>query len=75
LAAVTVVDWMLRTRAWWTLFVTLALTLLQGFSGSSAPRILWPRLEEIAIRAIIGVASTWLVLPVRSTAALRLSAR
>ena len=60
--------------AWWALFVTLALALLQGFAGSSAPRILWPRLEEIVIRAIIGVASTWLVLPVRSTAALRLSA-
>jgi hypothetical protein len=29
------------------------------------------RLEEIAIGAIIGVASAWLVLPVRSTAVLR----
>jgi Predicted membrane protein len=57
--------------AWWALFVTLALALLEGFTGSAAPRILWPRLEEIVIGAVIGVASAWLVLPVRSTAVLR----
>jgi uncharacterized membrane protein YccC len=57
--------------AWWALFVTLALALLQGFAGSSAPLVLWPRLEEIVIGAIIGVVSAWCVLPVRSTAVLR----
>jgi hypothetical protein len=57
--------------AWWALFVTIALALLQGFAGSSAPHILWPRLEEIVIGAIIGVVSAWFVLPVRSTAVLR----
>ena len=56
---------------WWALFVTLAIALLQGFAASSAQQILWPRLEEIVIGAIIGVASTWYVLPVRSTAVLR----
>ncbi|HEY6894387.1 MAG TPA: FUSC family protein, partial [Rhodanobacteraceae bacterium] len=56
--------------AWWALFVTLALALLQGFKGA-AQTILWPRLEEIAIGAIIGVATAWFVLPVRSTAVLR----
>ena len=57
--------------AWWALFVTLALALLQGFNGSSAQNILWPRLEEIVIGAVIGVTSAWLVYPVRSTAVLR----
>ncbi len=57
--------------AWWALFVTLALALLQGFGGSTAPHILWPRLEEIVIGAVIGVASAWFVFPVRSTAVLR----
>ena len=57
--------------AWWALFVTLALALLQGFNGSTTQDILWPRLEEIIIGAIIGVASAWLVYPVRSTAVLR----
>jgi len=57
--------------AWWALFVTLALALLQGFGGTPAQPILWPRLEEIVIGAIIGVAAAWFVLPVRSTAVLR----
>lgn len=57
--------------AWWALFVTLALALLQGYTGTSAPLVLWPRLEEIVIGAIIGVASAWFVLPVRSTDVLR----
>jgi uncharacterized membrane protein YccC len=57
--------------AWWALFVTLALALLQGFTGAGAQAILWPRLEEIVIGAAIGIASAWFVLPVRSTAVLR----
>jgi uncharacterized membrane protein YccC len=57
--------------AWWALFVTLALALLQGFASSPVPTLLWPRLEEIVIGAFIGVATAWFVLPVRSTAALR----
>jgi Fusaric acid resistance protein-like len=57
--------------AWWALFVTVALALLQGFESLSASRILWPRLEEIMIGAVIGVISAWFVLPVRSSAALR----
>jgi Fusaric acid resistance protein-like len=56
---------------WWALFVTLALALLQGFAGSSVPDILWPRLEEIMLGALVGVASAWFVLPVRSTSAVR----
>ncbi|MEO7324500.1 MAG: FUSC family protein [Dokdonella sp.] len=57
--------------AWWALFVTLALALLQGFTGSSPQYLLWLRLEEIVIGAIIGVTAAWLVLPVRSTAVLQ----
>lgn len=57
--------------AWWALFVTIALALLQGFEGISVHNILWTRLEEIVIGAIIGVASAWFVLPVRSTGVLR----
>jgi Predicted membrane protein len=58
--------------AWWALFVTLALALLQGFEGGGARQILSLRLEEIAIGAVIGVAAAWLVWPVRSTGVLRL---
>jgi hypothetical protein len=72
LAAVFVGVWLRPLGyAWWALFVTLALALLQGFEGTSAQLMLWPRLEEIVIGAIIGVAAAWLVLPVRSTDVLR----
>jgi uncharacterized membrane protein YccC len=47
------------------------LALLQGFAGSSIQDILWPRLEEIVLGALVGVASAWFVLPVRSTSAVR----
>jgi hypothetical protein len=57
--------------AWWALFVTIALALLQGFAGTPALHLLWPRLEEIVIGAVVGVASAWFVLPVRSIAVLR----
>lgn len=56
---------------WWALFITLALALLQDFMGVPAGRMLWPRLEEIAVGAVLGVTVAWCVLPVRSTAALR----
>jgi uncharacterized membrane protein YccC len=57
--------------AWWALFVTLALALLQGFEAQPPATVLWLRLEEIVIGAVIGLASAWLVLPVRSTDVLR----
>ena len=57
--------------AWWALFVTLALALLQGFDGASVRGVLAPRLVEIVIGAVIGVAAAWFVWPVRSTDVLR----
>jgi len=57
--------------AWWALFVTIALALLQGFNGTNGDSLLWTRLEEILIGALIGVLCAWLVYPVRSTGVLR----
>ncbi|MDI1253098.1 FUSC family protein [Thermomonas sp.] len=71
LAAVFLGIWLRPLNyAWWALFVTLALALLQGFEGVSAQAMLL-RLEEIAIGALIAVASAWCVYPVRSTDVLR----
>jgi hypothetical protein len=56
---------------WWALFVTVALALLQDYVGMPASHLLWSRLEEIAVGAVIGVAAAWFVLPVRSTDTLR----
>ncbi|WP_158545103.1 FUSC family protein [Dyella monticola] len=58
--------------AWWALFITIALALLQGFDGHQPSAILLLRLEEILIGAIIGITAAWLVVPVRSTDVLRL---
>lgn len=57
--------------AWWALFVTVALALLQGFDDGTPSAMLWQRLEEIAIGAVIGVSAAWFVWPVRSTDVLR----
>ncbi|WNL45740.1 FUSC family protein [Dyella sp. BiH032] len=57
--------------AWWALFVTVALALLQGFADAAPAALLWLRMEEIMIGALIGIAAAWLVLPVRSTDVLR----
>ena len=57
--------------AWWALFVTVALALLQGFDGGEPGGLLRQRMEEIILGALIGVAAAWFVLPVRSTDVLR----
>lgn len=57
--------------AWWALFVTVALALLQGFADATPANLLWLRVEEIVIGALIGIAAAWFVLPVRSTDVLR----
>ncbi|WP_102303196.1 FUSC family protein [Dyella sp. AD56] len=57
--------------AWWALFVTLALALLQSLQPVPPSLLLWQRLVEIVIGAVIGLASAWFVLPVRSSDVLR----
>ncbi|HKT30417.1 FUSC family protein [Dyella sp.] len=72
LAAVFLGMWLRPiSYGWWALFVTVVLALLQDFVGVPASHVLWSRLEEIAVGAVIGVAVAWFVLPVRSTAILR----
>lgn len=56
---------------WWALFVTVALALLQNYAGLPATSEMALRLAAIAAGAAIGVATAWLVVPVRSTDVLR----
>ena len=56
---------------WWALFVTVALALLQNYAGLPATSEMALRLTAIAAGAAIGVATAWLVVPVRSTDVLR----
>ncbi|HEY3519563.1 MAG TPA: FUSC family protein [Rhodanobacteraceae bacterium] len=57
--------------AWWALFVTIALALLQGFGDVPPAQVLPLRMEEILFGATIGLACAWWILPVRSIDALR----
>jgi hypothetical protein len=56
---------------YWAGCVTAMLSLLYGYFGESAPSLLRTRLAEIAIGAVIAIAASWLVLPVRSGDVLR----
>ena len=60
------------TYAAWALAMTLVITLLQGavfpVSGSG---ILWERIVAIVVGALLGVASAWFVLPIRSEGVVR----
>ena len=47
------------------------LALLYRYFGESAAGLLQTRLEAILLGALIGVVSSWLVLPVRSSDVLR----
>ncbi|GAA4622080.1 hypothetical protein GCM10023196_012820 [Actinoallomurus vinaceus] len=56
---------------YWAGCVTAALSLLYGYFGQSAPDLLTTRLEAIAVGAVLGVAASWLILPIRSIDVLR----
>ena len=56
---------------WWVLCVTLALALLQTLEPAAEPLLLWRRLLEIAVGALIAVAASALVFPIPSTDILR----
>ncbi|MCO5984900.1 FUSC family protein [Actinoallomurus spadix] len=57
--------------AYWAGGVTAVLALLYGYFGQSAPDLLGTRLEAIAVGAVLGVAASWLILPIRSADVLR----
>jgi uncharacterized membrane protein YccC len=56
--------------AYWAASVTTMLSLLYGYFGASATSLLHTRLEAILLGALIGVAASWIVLPI-STDVLR----
>jgi uncharacterized membrane protein YccC len=60
---------------WWTLFITLALALLQGFTpaadGADGVFLLTERLEEIVLGTAIALVVAWFVLPLRSENTIR----
>ena len=57
--------------AYWAAGITAVLALLNGYFGVSGSDVLAQRLVGILLGAAIGVAVSWLVLPVRTTDVLR----
>ena len=57
--------------AFWAFSVTASLAFLYGYFGEGGPGLLGTRLEAILLGAVIGVATTWLVFPIRSKDVLR----
>jgi hypothetical protein len=57
--------------AYWAAGITSVLALLYGYFGETATAVLPHRLEGIALGAAIGIAASWLLLPVKTTDILR----
>jgi hypothetical protein len=52
--------------AYWAACVTAAMALLLGLLGENAAPLLFTRLEAIVVGGVLGVAASWLILPIRS---------
>lgn len=52
--------------AYWAACLTAAMALLLGLFGQDATELLFTRLAAIAVGGVLGVAASWLILPVRS---------
>ncbi|WP_105970775.1 FUSC family protein [Streptomyces geranii] len=57
--------------AYWAACVTAAFSLLYGYFGQADLDILGQRLQAIAVGAVVGVAASWLVAPVRTVDVVR----
>ena len=66
-AALAVATWLREfSYAWWAACVTAVLSLLYGWFGQAPGGLLETRLEGIAVGAALGIAASWLILPVRT---------
>lgn len=57
--------------AYWAGCVTAVLSLLYDWFGQSPGDLLHTRLAGIAVGAVLGIAASWLVLPIRTGAVIR----
>ncbi|MGW2642790.1 FUSC family protein [Streptomyces sp. NPDC001348] len=71
-AVLTVATWLRElSYAYWAACVTAVLSLLYDWFGQSPGDLLRTRLAGIAVGAVIGLAASWLVLPIRTAAVAR----
>ena len=60
-----------RSYVWWAAGMTTALALLYDVLGIGSPTDLVPRIGAVLVGGVLAVASSWLVLPIRSRDVLR----
>jgi len=66
-AALTAATWLRElSYAYWAGIVTAVLSLLYGWFGEAPGALLDTRLEGILVGAALGIAASWLILPVRT---------
>lgn len=71
-AVLAVATWLRElSYAYWAGCVTAVLSLLYDWFGQSPGGLLHTRLAGIAVGAVLGVAASWLVLPIRTSLAVR----
>ncbi|MFD8734222.1 FUSC family protein [Streptomyces sp. NPDC059618] len=71
-AVLAVATWLRElSYAYWAACVTAVLSLLYDWFGQSPGDLLHTRLAGIAVGAVLGVAASWLVLPIRTEAVVR----
>ncbi|MGW7381532.1 FUSC family protein [Streptomyces sp. NPDC054794] len=71
-AVLAVATWLRElSYAYWAACVTAVLSLLYDWFGQSPGNLLDTRLAGIAVGAVIGLAASWLVLPIRTAAVAR----
>jgi hypothetical protein len=67
-AALAIATWLREfSYVWWAACVTAVLSLLYGWFGQSVGGLLDTRLEGIALGAALGIAVSWLILPIRTS--------
>jgi uncharacterized membrane protein YccC len=68
----TVATWLRPfSYAYWAGCVTAALAFLYGYFGQTGTGLLYTRLEGILYGALVSIAASWFILPVRTTDVLR----
>ncbi|MFE2187260.1 FUSC family protein [Streptomyces sp. NPDC059455] len=71
-AVLAVATWLRElSYAYWAGCVTAVLSLLYDWFGQSPGGLLHTRLAGIAVGAVLGIAASWLVLPIRTSSAVR----
>lgn len=58
--------------AYWAVGITAALAFMYGYFGESGGNLLTHRLFGVAVGVVVGIASAWFVLPVKTTDVVKL---